>query len=201
MNEYSTAHLKTTYRSEGSIQLSILVLTLLLTLLVSCFAMIGLYYRIPKPKYFAISAENRFFEMPALNEPSLSQGLLQNWVANFAAASHTFDFYHFDNQAKNMKKYFTPEGYQEYLANIASFRSDVMAKQIMLSCIVAEAPSIRRSTVLENIYEWYVEVPILIRYDSASTVKNEQRTLMLVIRRQNNPDNPYGVVVSTFRSR
>jgi len=195
------ARLQMLFGAEGSAHLTLLSLTLVGVLCVCLLSIFALYKKIPEPKYFAMNTQNQFFNLTPLNEPGLSQGLLQNWVATFALASHTVDFYNFDNQVTNMKKYFTPTGYDEYVANISGFRDEVIQKQIMLSCIVTEAPSIRRSTVIDNIYEWYVEVPILIRYDSASAARNEKRTLTLVIRRYPNPENPYGVAVSMFRSK
>ncbi len=194
------SHLRTVYGSEGAMQLTLLVITLVCTLIVASISLIALYKKIPVPKYFSVTPERQFFKLPSENEPSLSQGLLQNWVTTFALGSHTFDFYHFDEQASIMEKYFTPEGYRQYMNNIEEFRGDVISKQMMLSCTVMEAPLIRRSTVIDSIYEWYVEVPIMIRYDSASTSRNEKRRLILIIRRYPEAENPYGVAVSTFRS-
>ncbi len=69
----------------------------------------------------------------------------------------------------------------------------------MLTCAVLEAPSIQRTTVLEGVYQWYVEIPIIVRYDSASAVKNDKRTLKMIIKRTDTNDNPYGIAVSTFK--
>lgn len=196
----SQSHLRTVYGSEGALQLTMLIITLVAALIISTISLIALYKKIPEPEYFAVTADRKFFSLPAENEPSLSQGLLQNWVSTFALASHTFDFYHFDEQMAVMEKYFTPEGYRQYVLSVQDFRDEILQKQMMLSCIVSEAPSIRRSTVIDNIYEWYVEVPIIIRYDSASNSRNEKRKLILVIKRYPDTENPYGVAVSMFRS-
>jgi hypothetical protein len=198
--ESPQSHLRAVYGSEGAMQLTLLIITLVCTLIMATISLIALYKKIPVPKYFSVTPEREFFKLPPENEPSLSQGLLQNWVTTFALASHTFDFYHFDEQASVMEKYFTSEGYRQYMTNIEDFRSDVMSRQMMMSCTVMEAPLIRRSTVIDNIYEWYVEVPIIIRYDSASTSRNEKRKLVLIVRRYPDAANPYGVAVSTFRS-
>ena len=195
------AKLRAGYGAEGALQLTLLAITLIGALTMLTVSLMALYNKIPEPKYFAVNAENQFFDLPAQSEPSLSQGLLQNWIATFALASHTFDFYHFDAQASVMKKYFTQEGFRQYMDNINGFKEEVISKQMMLSCMVMEAPSIRRSTVIDNIYEWYVEVPVMIRYDSASAFRNEKRLLILVIKRYPNAENPYGIAISTFRSR
>lgn len=192
--------LRAIYGSEGAVQLTLLIITLVGALIVSTLSLTALYKRIPEPEYFAVTPNKEFFKLPSESEPSLSQGLLQNWVATFALASHTFDFYHFDEQVSVMEKYFTREGYRQYLSSIEGFRDDILNKQMMVSCTVLEAPSIRRSTVIDNIYEWFVEVPIMIRYDSASSSRGEKRNLILIVRRYPNPDNPYGVAISMFRS-
>jgi len=194
------SHLKTQYGSEGSVNLTLLIMTLIGALILATLSLIILYKKIPEPKYFAVTPQHNFFALPSKNQPSLSQGLLQNWISTFALSSHTFDFYHFDEQITVMEKYFTPEGYRQYVASLQDFREEILQKQMMLSCIVLEAPSIRRSTVIDNIYEWYVEVPIMIRYDSASSSRNEKRTLILVVKRYTDVENPYGVAVSMFRS-
>ncbi len=194
------SHLRAVYGSEGAMQLTLLVITLVAALIIATLSLFALYKKIPAPKYFAVTPERQFFRLPPENEPSLSQGLLQNWVTTFALASHTFDFYHFDEQVSVMEKYFTPEGYRQYMESVESFRDEVLSKKQMVSCTVLDAPLIRKSTVIDNIYEWSIDVPLLVRYDSASDSRNQKRRLSLRVRRYPDVDNPYGVAVSTFIS-
>ena len=83
---------------------------------------------------------------------------------------------------------------------MVSFSESVKSNQLLLSCTVLDAPAIQRSTIIENRYEWFATVPVLVRYDSASTAKTERRTLSLVIKRVDAVDNPYGIAISVFRS-
>ncbi len=194
------SHLRAVYGSEGAMQMTFLIMTLVAALIVCTISLIALYKKIPTPKYFAVTPERQFFKLPPENEPSLSQGLLQNWVTTFALASHTFDFYHFDEQVAVMEKYFTPDGYRQYLDTIENFRTDVIEKKQMVSCTVIEAPLIRKSTVIDNVYEWNIDVPLMIRYDSASESRNQKRRLSLRVRRYPDADNPYGIAVAMFSS-
>jgi hypothetical protein len=200
MEEQKTAGLQVEYGAEGTLRLTALNLLLVGSLVISSIILYILYHRVPAPKYFAINHENQFFTLPPSSEPSLSLGLLQNWVTTFALDAHTFDFQNFDEQIFEMKKYFTDDGYKEYLVSMAPLSERIKADQLLLSCFVTEAPAIQRSTTINNYYEWYVQVPIMIRYDSSSTSKNERRTLSLVIKRADTMSNPYGVAVSIFNS-
>jgi len=188
------------YGAEGAVKLTWLALFLTIGLIFASGMLFVLYKRIPEPKYFAVNSDNKFFTLPVLSEPSLSLGLLQNWVTTFVLSAHTFDFQNYDKQLVEMKKYFTDNGYKEYLMSMAGFSENVKGNQLLLSCTVLDAPAIQRSTTIDNHYEWFVTVPIIIRYDSASTSKSERRKLSLVIKRVDTNANPYGIGVSIFNS-
>jgi hypothetical protein len=200
-DDKKNAHLQIEYGSEGSLKLTWLLLILVIALIASSFSLRALYHRIPKPKYFALTEKHELFEMPPLNEPSLSLPLLQNWVTTFALTAHSFDFKNLNQQLLEMKKYFTDEGYREYLSVMADFSASIKSDLLIVSCSLLEAPAVQRSTVIDNLYEWYVQVPILIRYDSSSTYKNERRNLSLVIKRTDTIQNPYGISISMFISK
>lgn len=194
------ARLRLRYGKEGSLQLTLMSVIFVGMLILASAISFALYQKIPEPRYFAINAENEFFELPPKSEPSLSQSLLQNWVVQFAVTSHTFDFYCYDEQMSKMQRFFTGSGYQQYRTSMQPFVNNIKSLQVMLTCSVLEAPSIQRNTVIEGVYQWYVEVPILVRYDSASAVKHDKRVLKMVIKRTNTNDNPYGIAISTFRT-
>jgi hypothetical protein len=194
------AHFRVRYGKEGALQLTLMSIFFTTMLIIFSVVCIALYNKIPAPRYFAINDKKEFFELPPLSEPSLSQSMLQNWVVQFALASHTFDFYYYDNQMREMQRFFTDSGYAQYRAAMQPFLSNIKSLQVMLTCTVMEAPSIKRTTVLEGVYQWYVEIPINVRYDSASMSKSENRTLRMVIKRTNVIDNPYGIAVSNFKA-
>lgn len=193
------AHFKGRYGKEGALQLTLMAVVFTSMLILASLISFVLYQKIPEPRYFAINSQNQFFELPPKSDPSLSQSMLQNWVVQFALASHTFDFYYYDQQMDDMKRFFTDSGYQQYRSAMQPFVSNIKRLQVMLTCAVLEAPSIQRTTVLEGVYQWYVEIPIIVRYDSASAVKNDKRTLKMIIKRTDTNDNPYGIAVSTFK--
>lgn len=193
------AELKVHYGKEGALQLTLMNIIFVGMLVVITGISFTLYQKIPEPRYFAMNQNDQFFELPPKSEPSLSQSLLQNWVIQFAVASHTFDFYYYDEQMTTMKRFFTGAGYQQYQQAMQPFLSNIKELQVMLTCTVDEAPSIQRSTVIEGVYQWYVEVPIKVRYDSASGDKHATRTLRMVIKRTDTDANPYGIAISTFK--
>lgn len=199
--EKKHAKLQVEYGAEGALKLTWLTLLLMGSLIISTLLLYALYRNIPEPKYFAVNNENKFFTLPSLAEPSLSLGLLQNWVANFAVSVHTFDFQNFDNQILDVKKYFTDDGYKDYLVSVAALSETIKQRQLLVSCVVLEAPAIQRNTTIDNHYEWYVRVPVMIRYDSSSTSRNERRDLSLLIKRVDTAYNPYGIGVSIFTSQ
>lgn len=194
-----TAHFKGRYGKEGALQLTLMSLILIAMLILTSVISFALYQKIPEPRYFAVNDKNEFFELPPSSEPSLSQSMLQNWVVQFALASHTFDFYYYDEQMSSMRRFFTDSGYQQYRTAMQPFVSNIKSLQVMLTCAVIEAPSIQRTTVLEGVYQWYVEIPIIVRYDSASAVRNDTRTLKMIIKRTDTNESPYGIAISTFR--
>ena len=192
--------LVTNYTRESSMYLSLILLVMTLALTVSSLLVLRLYTTKPSPQYIATD-NGQFFRLPSLNEPSLSQAMINNWVSHAALQTHTFDFNNVNDTISESKTYFTPLGYNNYLQAMAFFRDDILKDQLVVSCVLREAPVIQKEFINLDRYTWLVEVPVLLTYSSASvSAKRENRRLTLVLQRVDPSDSPYGIAIAGFRS-
>lgn len=199
-----TAHLKVTYSRESSLYLVYISVALVFCLILSSLVIFRIYTSKPAPQYLGVALQEgrlKTYNLPALDQPSLSLPILSNWIANAALQTHTFDFNNIDKVIAQSKMYFTDNGYSRYLEAVTSFRDTVVSEQFIVSCIVKEAPVIKQNFVTENKYYWEAEIPIVLTYTSASVPsKREERTLKLIINRVDSTVNPFGISISNFRS-
>lgn len=195
------ARLRALYSKESSTYMAYIILFLIVALVVSSLLILRIYSAKPKPLYFGVNSNMQMYALPALDEPSLSLSTLSNWVGNLALQTHTFDFNNISDSISESKQYFTKAGYRNYLEAIAGFRDDIVSNQLIVSCIIKEAPVIQQNFVSEGKYYWIVEVPIILTFSSAAvSAKREDRKLRLIVNRVDSNVNPYGVSVSRFSS-
>ena len=195
------ARLRALYSKESSTYMAYIILFLISALIISSFLILRIYSAKPKPLYFGVSNDLQLYELPSLDQPSLSLSTLSNWVGNVALQTHTFDFNNISDSISESRQYFTQNGYTNYLEAIAGFRDDIVRNQLIVSCIVKEAPVIQQNFVSDGKYYWIVEVPIILTFSSAAvSAKREDRMLRLIVNRVDTNVNPYGVSVSRFSS-
>lgn len=195
------ARLRAVYSRESSIYIAYFTLTLIGCLIFSSLIILRLYVTKPQPIYFAVNENLQMYKLPPLDQPSLSLSTLANWVGNVALETHTFDFNSINDSISRSKQFFTENGYVNYLEAIADFRDDIVSNQLIVSCLVKEAPVIQKNFISNDKYYWLVEIPIILTYSSAAiSAKRENRKLTLILNRVDSTVNPYGVSVSGFKS-
>ena len=195
------ARLRAMYSKESSVYMAYIISFLIGALIVASLVIVRLYQTRPAPKYFAVNDNLQMYTLPSLKQPSLSLSTLSNWVSNAALQTHTFDFNSISDAISESKQYFTQAGYVSYLDAIANFRDDIVENQLIVSCVIKEAPVIQRNFISQDKYYWLVEVPIILTFSSAAvSAKREDRKLTLILNRVDSTENPYGVSISGFRS-
>ncbi len=194
------------------------LIVILLMLMVLMFSLLFWIYYLtthrPQPRYFATNAIGGLAPLRALNQPSMSQGQMQNWAARAAAASFTFNFAQLNQQLAYAKEtYFTDTGGAAFMKALTASKDldAVVQGKFIVTSQPTGAPQILSQGVMQSgnykgRYAWVVKVPLQISYESsAMNVASRRnvdvqmtivRTSLLVDNAAPNVDGLQGIGVS-----
>lgn len=159
----------------------------------------GLAIRKLEPVYFA-SDNGRIVKLVPLSEPYIQSGAILQMVNEAATAAYTYDFLNYRKQLQALSVHFTTEGFESLMA--ANERSGnlntIVAKKLVVSATPTGAPVIIKEGVLNGLYTWKAQVPMLILYQSSSEKTQSNVIIEMVLRRIPTLENPRGVGVVQF---
>ncbi|MCD6046948.1 MAG: type secretion protein DotI [Gammaproteobacteria bacterium] len=172
----------------------------ILCLIILVGAVIYVMSHPPQPKYFATYADGKLVPLIPLNQPNVSQAALLQWANTAVIAVNTYDFFNYREQLQKASEYFTPDGWQAYLNELKASRNlnAVLEKKLVVSAVATRAPTILREAILDGVYTWVVNIPILVTYQSASEYSQQSLIVTLMIKRISTLTNPNGIGITNY---
>lgn len=154
----------------------------------------------PAPKYFATSINGRITPLFPLNEPNQSDSAVLQWANQAAIAAFTYNFVNYRDELQASSGFFTPEGWDQFLAALKQSNNldAVKAKKLIVSAVATRAPIILQKGVLNGSYSWRVQMPILVTYQSASEFTQQNNVVTMLITRVSTLNSPRGIGIAQF---
>ena len=154
----------------------------------------------PPPQYFATDAEGRIIHLYPLDEPNLSQGALLQWANVAAVAVFSYDFVNYRENLQDASEFFTPDGWQNFMNALQDNDNlnAVLTKKLVVSAVATAAPVILQEGVLQGRYSWRVQMPMLVTYQSASQVTQQNLTVTMLITRISTLNSEKGIGIAQF---
>jgi len=182
-------------------------LTLTISILVIILSLMGFAYfqfitRSPG-QFFGSPPNGKNFEITALDRPIVSTKALLSWVTLAATATFTFDFVNYKDQLNALADYFTTDGYENFIASLqnADTIKTIEEKKLILSA-VAIGPAIVLTEEERGIsHTWRVQVPLLVRYQSANVNETRQQLVDMLITQVSTRDAPKGIGIAQYIAR
>lgn len=176
----------------------LILLSALLALMIIAYYQ---YYTRPTPLYFGVKPDRSQFAIQSLDRPNLAPRVLTRWATLAATATFTIDFVHYEENLKNLRHYFTEEGYNFFLNALTESHAitDITEKKLVVSAI-AVAPTIITSEGIgpNGKYTWEILVPILVSYLSASADVKQPKIVSLTVTQVPTEDAPTGIGISRY---
>lgn len=182
------------------------VISLLLLAVITIVALaIGLVYLVthpPAPKYFATDSQGRLIQILPLDEPNLTTASVLQWVNIAVISVFTYDFVNYRQQLQAASQFFTPDGWQDFLGAIKSTQTlnDVIAKKLVVSAVATGAPVVLQEGNLqlgfEKRYAWRIRMPMLITYQNAAQVTQQNVVATILVVRVSTLDTPKGIGIA-----
>lgn len=166
------------------------VVALLLGLIVS-LAGFALYQHIiwPKPKYFATTPDGRPIPVVSLDKPLYSDSTaVVQWAVSAIHAIYALDFMTWRTALQDAEVYFTPKGYQDFLAALKASTNleAVKNRRQVVSIEITSTPIVKREGRLSSDlpYSWSIQMPAIVTYqNSDQEIIKQKGTILTLIER------------------
>jgi intracellular multiplication protein IcmL len=157
----------------------------------------------PEDRFFATTADGRLIRMIPLNEPNMNDAAIVSWAARAASDVMTFGFHDYQRRLQESSSYFTRRGWQSFTEALDRSRvmEGVEKAQQVVTAAPKSAPVIVQQGLVDGIYRWIVELPLIVTYQSGTAQQSDTIGVQLVIVRVSTLDSPSGVGIQQWIAR
>jgi len=154
----------------------------------------------PENRYFATTEDGRLIPMVALNEPNLSTPALMSWVAQAATEVMTFGFNDYRRRLQEASRNFTRRGWESFTKALQQSRIIEMVEvnQQVVTAAPRGAPVITKEGLAAGRYQWIVEMPMILTYQSGTQKRSDNLKITIVIVRVPRLESPNGVGIEQW---
>jgi intracellular multiplication protein IcmL len=154
----------------------------------------------PQDRFFATTADGRLIRMVPLGQPNLNDSALISWASRAAADVMTFGFHDYQRRLQESSVYFTRGGWQSFSEALKSARiiETVEERQQIVTASPQRAPVILQQGMLNGVYQWVVDLPLVVTYQSGNASQSDVLNVRMIIVRVSTLDNPHGIGIQQW---
>lgn len=154
----------------------------------------------PENRYFATTEDGRLIPMVQLNQPNLSNPALMSWVAQASTEIMTFGFNDFRRRLQESSRFFTRRGWESFSTALQQARilESIEANSQVVTAAPSGAPILRSEGVVSGQYQWVVEIPMVLSYQSGAKKRADYWVVTLVVVRVPRLESPNGVGIAQW---
>lgn len=154
----------------------------------------------PENRYFATTEDGRLIPMVALNQANLSPPALMSWVAQATTEVMTFGFSDYRRRLQAASRNFTRAGWDSFTQALEASRiiEMVEANQQVVTAAPRGAPIIKWEGDAGGRYQWIVQIPLALTYQSGDRKQNKGMIVELVVVRVPRLESPNGVGIAQW---
>ncbi len=180
------------------LKLALLQTVVILGLIGAMFFVIHVHQ--PENRYFATTEDGRLVPMVALSQPNLSTPALMSWVAQASTEVMTFGFNDYRRRLQEASRNFTRRGWESFTTALQNSRiiEMVEANQQVLTAAPQGAPILQSEGIVRGRYQWTVQLPMILTYQSGSKTRNDRLLVTLVVVRVSRLESPNGVGIEQW---
>lgn len=176
------------------------LLVAIATIILLCGSLSYVVTHPPAPKYFATTIDGKIIPLVPLSEPNMPNSAVLLWANQAATASFTYDFVNYRQALQSASNYFTPDGWRDFLGALTSSNNlnAVITKKLVVSSAATGAPVILQQGLLGGTYAWRVQMPMVVTYQSASQVAQQNVMVTMLVVRVSTLNSSRGVGIAQF---
>jgi intracellular multiplication protein IcmL len=159
----------------------------------------------PVYHYDALDPAGNASPMVGLTAPNMTDQAILSWTVNSVTSIMTFGFGDFVARLDRQNRHFTPDGWASFVAAFHRQKIGEIFKQnqLVLTTVPSNVPVIiRQGPNKDGVYQWLVQVPIIMTFTTNNNLTRHQRTVVtLTIVRVRPEDNPDGIAIRRWQVR
>lgn len=154
----------------------------------------------PENRFFATTEDGRLIPMVPLNQPNLSNPALLSWVAQASTEVMTFGFNDYRRRLQEASRNFTSRGWESFTAALQKSRiiESIEANSQVITAAPRGAPVIQQEGLVNGQYQWVVQIPMILTYQSGSRTRSDNLMVTLVVVRVPRLESPNGVGIAQW---
>ena len=154
----------------------------------------------PENRYFATTEDGRLIPMVSLTQPNLSNPALMSWAAQSATEVMTFGFNDYQRRLQESSRNFTSRGWESFTKALYAARIIETIESIsqVVSAAPAGAPILPSEGVVAGQYQWVVQLPLVLSFQSGSQKRSVNWLVTLVVVRVPRLESPNGVGIAQW---
>lgn len=177
----------------------------LISIIFNILAVINVFYvysNPPEPVYYTTSINGQTAPLNPLMQPNTSDSVVAQWANLACIGGFTYDFVNYESQFETASEYFTKDGWNSFITSLQESNNlkTVISKKLVVSAVGLSPPIILKKGVVNGVYSWRIEIPILVTYQSASDVTKMKMIVKILMVRMSTSENFKGVGVDQFSS-
>ncbi len=187
---------RSAYRRMSVIALCLLVVTVISVTIAAALALAK-----PEPRYFATTVDGRIQPLIPVDRPHLSANEVVTYAAEAVTRSFTYSFATYQQDFQDAQQFFTkPRGWNSFVEAIQKSGTLELVKNRRLNstAIAQRAVIVREGVNSEGVYEWIVQMPVRVTYQSASEVTGQNMTVTITMQRLQTYEHPRAAAISRF---
>ncbi len=194
-------HLRNEYYRDGyrlALRVSVVQSFVIVGLIAAMFFVIHVHQ--PENRYFATTEDGRLIPMISLNQPNLSNPALMSWVAQAATEVMTFGFNDYRRRLQESSRFFTRKGWESFTQALQEARiiESIQANTQVITAAPRAAPVLQSEGLVNGQYQWVVQVPMIMSYQSGSKTRADRWIVTLVVVRVPRLESPNGVGIAQW---
>lgn len=188
------------YRDGYRILQNIAILQTLIIIALVAAIFYTIHVNQPENRYFATTEDGRLIPMVPLNEPNLSDPALLSWSAQAATEVMTMGFSDYRRRLQEAARSFTPTGWASFtqaLAKAQTIENIEKGRQVMRAAPDG-APIITARGLVFGRYQWVMEIPMVITYESTAGTRSDKILVQMQVVRVSRLESPSGVGIEQW---
>jgi len=147
--------------------------------------------------YFAVDEELRLVALTGEDRPVLTAQRLLNWATDAVTKATTVSFSTYREDLSEARRNFTPASWDGYLGALQSSGNldFIINNRLNWVSVPSQAPVIVEQGFVNGNYQWVVEMPLAVTYESASERQAQNQIARVTIGRADVLKYPTGVVI------
>lgn len=154
----------------------------------------------PENRYFATTEDGRLIPMVALNQPNLSNPALMSWVAQASTEVMTFGFNDYRRRLQEASRNFTRRGWESFTEalDLSGILGMMESNNQVINAAPSGAPVLKSEGVVRGRYQWVVQLPMVLSYQSGTQTRSDSILVTLVVVRVPRLESPSGVGIEQW---